>query len=447
MSGRAILTSGALHVPWLNKTLRTSPFDIRGGEFIHLFPGPDARVTEWLYLLGGLYDAFIPTEPAAENRLVRTQALFDLSVVRSLLFQGTPLYEVAASTRARQIGFVFRDSDVGIVGRTVEEDYLHATLNIGTSASRYLSAPRLFRYGLAGKTTRDTHVLSDGEKQRLNCATALDRQPDLVVADFTAANLDHEFVSDLLQWLEDFTSSGKAVIAAGLSRDELASSGLKCRHFRVDGEVLSEGAPDANEWPSVAEQRRGLQAALLPRKLGEKVLSVDSVQWRDLTPPTSFSLRGGEVAVLRGPNGSGKSTLASILGDRRPHREVSGKYTPAAETGVAVAFQSPRRTLLSSNVAEELPDRRILGLCGINNVDDVDPLVLPYGKQKLLACAVTLRLAGNLAILDEPTAGLCFEDKMRLVSLLNEWPTLAVLVISHDPALDDLGSEFQMGRD
>ena len=46
--------------------------------------------------------------------------------------------------------------------------------------------------------------------------------------------------------------------------------------------------------------------------------------------------------------------------------------------------------------------------------------------------------------LDEPTAGMNWHDKIRLIDLLNAYPNKSVIISTHDPDLDDVGQIIQM---
>ena len=76
--------------------------------------------------------------------------------------------------------------------------------------------------------------------------------------------------------------------------------------------------------------------------------------------------------------------------------------------------------------------------------DSRQPDTLPRARRKLLSIAIALRLSKRLAILDEPTCGMDLPSKEAFVALLNEFPDLAVLLITHDSALDGLGQKSTM---
>jgi ABC-type phosphonate transport system ATPase subunit len=62
----------------------------------------------------------------------------------------------------------------------------------------------------------------------------------------------------------------------------------------------------------------------------------------------------------------------------------------------------------------------------------------------LLNIATNLFLSKKLVILDEPTCGMDFPSKIRFVDLINAFPELAMLIITHDQAIEGLGKRIEM---
>jgi len=111
-----------------------------------------------------------------------------------------------------------------------------------------------------------------------------------------------------------------------------------------------------------------------------------------------------------------------------------------------MATQSPSEMLLGLDLVSELPVTKLRELCGLagEDVERLDPRGFSYGTQKLIGIANALRLSTGLAILDEPTSGLDFEQKKRFVELLNQFPDLAILIITHDSLVEVLGRVVKM---
>ncbi|MET9060706.1 ATP-binding cassette domain-containing protein [Streptomyces antibioticus] len=171
-----------------------------------------------------------------------------------------------------------------------------------------------------------------------------------------------------------------------------------------------------------------------------------------------LTLVAGETVALMGRNGAGKSTLLSTLvglvepsagtvevGGVTPHRTSPRDLVRR----VGLVPQEPRDLLYADTVAGECAaaDRDAQaepGTCralvsellpGI--ADDVHPRDLSEGQRLTLALAVVLTARPPLLLLDEPTRGLDYAAKARLVAVLRELAAAghAIVLATHDVEL------------
>ncbi len=176
----------------------------------------------------------------------------------------------------------------------------------------------------------------------------------------------------------------------------------------------------------------------------------------------------GKFIVVTGPNGGGKSTLARlIMGIEKP---VKGKIffngtditdldiTERAKLGIGYAFQQPPRfkgltvrRLLSLAHGSELPDDECcayltnVGLCSREYLNrDVDAS-LSGGEVKRIEIATLMARKLNLAIFDEPEAGI---DLWSFTALVNSFRSMnkdvhsSVMIISHQERIMQLADEI-----
>lgn len=183
----------------------------------------------------------------------------------------------------------------------------------------------------------------------------------------------------------------------------------------------------------------------------------------------SFSAEGGEILGIIGPNGAGKTTLFNL---------VSGIYSPTngeinfqgksilrlkphqisrlgigrtfqivrpfsnldVETNVLVAIghrfysslwesSAPFRKPEILEEAEEFIDR-----AGLRSYVKQLAKNLPLGIKKRLEIARALALKPRLLLLDEPSAGLRFEESVQLMDLIRQVrdQDIGVLLIEHN---------------
>ncbi|GAA1905031.1 ATP-binding cassette domain-containing protein [Streptomyces durmitorensis] len=171
-----------------------------------------------------------------------------------------------------------------------------------------------------------------------------------------------------------------------------------------------------------------------------------------------LTVRAGETVALMGRNGAGKSTLLSTLvgllepaagsvrvGGAIPHR--TGPRELIRHVGLVP--QEPRDLLYADTVAAECAAAdhdasAAPGTCralvtellpGI--ADDTHPRDLSEGQRLTLALAIVLTARPPLLLLDEPTRGLDYAAKARLVTLLRGLAAEghAIVLATHDVEL------------
>ncbi|WP_181798076.1 ABC transporter ATP-binding protein [Streptomyces sp. WELS2] len=175
---------------------------------------------------------------------------------------------------------------------------------------------------------------------------------------------------------------------------------------------------------------------------------------RDVT----LTISKGETIALMGRNGAGKSTLLSALvgllapttgtvtvGGLTPHRTPP----PALIRRVGLVPQDPRDLLYADTVAAECAAsdkdadategtcRALVSELLPDITDDAHPRDLSEGQRLALALAVVLTARPPLLLLDEPTRGLDYAAKARLVSVLRGLAAEghAIVLATHDVEL------------
>ncbi|MFE7627083.1 ABC transporter ATP-binding protein [Streptomyces sp. NPDC057509] len=172
----------------------------------------------------------------------------------------------------------------------------------------------------------------------------------------------------------------------------------------------------------------------------------------------SLTVGPGETVALMGRNGAGKSTLLGALvgmveptsgtvltGGRTPHR------TPPREMvrRVGLVPQEPRDLLYADTVAAECAAadadagagpgscRALVSELLPGVADDTHPRDLSEGQRLALALALVLTARPPLLLLDEPTRGLDYAAKARLVGVLRALAAEghAIVLATHDVEL------------
>ncbi|MFE1952423.1 ABC transporter ATP-binding protein [Streptomyces sp. NPDC059524] len=254
------------------------------------------------------------------------------------------------------------------------------------------------------------------------------------------------------------SAAGRGPVGAGRAVPSAPEGTLRVPQGRSDqpapgrlGLLLSRSRRAAE--PHVSQPRAPEQSpATSVRKLGVRRGRVELLRWVDL------EVRGGEVVALMGRNGAGKSTLLGALvgmvkvgaGDVRVGGVDPRRVKPRELIRkVGLVPQEPRDLLCADTVGAECvaADQDAgaePGTCRglltelLPGIDDAThPRDLSEGQRLTLALAIVLTAAPPLLLLDEPTRGLDYAAKARLVTILRRLADAghAVLMATHDVEL------------
>jgi energy-coupling factor transport system ATP-binding protein len=396
------------------------------------------------------------------------------------------------------VGVVGQDPASSFVTDTVEDELAYTMENLGIppDAMRRRVEDTLDLLGLHELRHRPLTSLSGGQQQRAAIGAVLCASPRVLVLDEPTSALDpaaaEEVLSSLTRLVHDV---GMTVVVAEhrlervipfADRVVLVPGGGKRLVIGPTAEIMATSpvAPPIVELARVAgwsplplsvrdarrladPLRRQLVGAQQPTPAAGPVVhppvaAVDrlSVEYGDVLALDSVSLEfgAGEVVAVMGRNGSGKSTLlGQMAGLRNPTRgrvRVLGKAPtdmPARKLirVVGLVPQDAGVLLYGETVADECAaaDREtgldpgttaaMLEAVLPGMPEASHPRDLSEGQRLALALAIVLAPGPPLVLLDEPTRGLDYPSKERLVVILEKLAAEGncVVVATHDVEL------------
>jgi energy-coupling factor transporter ATP-binding protein EcfA2 len=399
------------------------------------------------------------------------------------------------------VGVVGQDPVAGFVTDTVEDELAYGmeSLGLATPVMRRRVEEALDLLGLADLRGRPLGTLSAGQQQRVAIGAALTPAPRVLVLDEPTSALDPPAAEEVLAALTRLVHDlGLTVLLAEHRLERVVQYADRVVHVPGGGRPLEVGPPatvlaTTPVAPPVVRLARLAGWSPLPlsvrdarRRAGplrDRLAAVPAVSAMPAATPAAdvsplaqtrgltvrygatvalrlveLDVRPGEVVALMGRNGAGKSTLLSALaGLRAPTagsvevvgEPVSGRPARDVVRRVGLVPQAATDLLYADTVAEEchaadadaaVPAGTTAALLHRLAADlpaGCHPRDLSEGQRLTLAIAVILAGGPPLLLLDEPTRGLDYAAKERLIAVLRQLVNEghAVVLATHDVEL------------
>ena len=395
------------------------------------------------------------------------------------------------------VGSVGQDPLAHFVTDTVEDELAYGMESLGLppGTMRRRVEETLDLLGLNELRDRPIATLSGGQRQRVAIGSVLTPHPRLLVLDEPTSALDPGAAEEVLAVLQRLVHDlGTTVLLAEHRLERVVQYADRVLLLPGHGRQarLAEPAEAMADSPvrppvvelgalagwtplplSVRDARRAAGplrerlAVRAPREADvpdarEAAGAMEGVSLRygsvEALHRLDFTVRRGEAVALMGRNGAGKSSLLGTLvglhaptrgtvsaGGEAPHRTPPAKLLRR----VGLVPQEPRDLLCADTVAAECAAAdadagaapgscRALVTRLLPEVPDAThPRDLSEGQRLALALAIVLTARPPLLLLDEPTRGLDYAAKARLVAVLRELTAEghALVLATHDVEL------------
>jgi len=399
------------------------------------------------------------------------------------------------SELASLVGYVGQDPQAGFVTDRVEDEIAYAMENLGIEAvaMRRRVEDALDLLNLHDLRDQPLTTLSGGQQQRVAIAAVLAASPALLVLDEPTSALDPGAAEEVLHALTRLVHDlGMTVVLAEHRLERVLPFADRVVSLSNEGEVtvgrpaeIMASSPLAppivelgrlagwNPLPiSVRDARRSapeliekLRAHVPAPPVHDESVRRASLRRVDVEfgalralDEVSVELHEASVTALMGRNGSGKSTLLSLLaGSRKPTRgsvEVGGREPVHLSPDdrirlVGYVPQEPGDLLYAQSVTEECstadaehglaPGTTAAVVRELAALDDTSlhPHDLSEGQRLSLVLGIVLAPRPNILLLDEPTRGLDYEAKRRLVAMLRALRDdgITIVLATHDVEL------------
>ena len=367
---------------------------------------------------------------------------------------------------ASTISMVFQDPENQLVMTNVENEMAFGLENLALPKaemkqrvdyySGYFDLKRFFK--------RFIPDLSGGEKQKVALASVLAMKPKYIILDEPTSQLDEETAALFLGFLKKLNEEYGVAIVLIEHRLERCMHYAKRIIFMEEGRIVADGSseqvlPHLRQSGLLANFTRSMPES----NNGEAIISARNLTFSYGQGPIlsglDLDVRRNEIIAIIGLNGCGKSTLLKHLnGILRPAtgtvtvlgNDISKRTTASLAKDIGYLGQNPNNYLFEETLQKELEfslinlkvekgewEERmewVLKVLDIERHRYKFPRDLSCGERERAALATILIGKPKILVLDEPTRGLDYANKLKLATVLESLRELGMttILVTHD---------------
>ncbi|UTD06544.1 ABC transporter ATP-binding protein [Treponema denticola] len=437
-------------------SLKNIDLTVKTGECVLLTGPSGCGKTTILRLINGLIPHFYPGELSGDILIdggsVKERELYDTALIIGTVFQNprTQFYNVDTTG---ELAF-------GCENRGLPEQEIYTRIDRTVAHFR-----------MASLMDRNIFRLSDGEKQKIACASVNVSEPKIILLDEPSANLDYTATLMLRELILRWKAEGKTIIAAEHRIAYLWDIIDRAVVLR-DGEIVGEFTGNGKEELTQNQlTQMGLRTTVTesPAEMqmdsfreGDRPITLRNFHFayhgekKNIVDIPILQIAAGQITAIVGANGAGKTSfLNCFCGLEKRCKgtlEYEGKlYDSKSRKKLCfMVMQDTGNQLFTESVLDEVlislkkgtANEKETAMEIIRNLDLADfadrhPQSLSGGQKQRLAIACALASGRELLLLDEPTSGLDYAHMKETASLLEKLRSMGttILVVTHDSEL------------
>ena len=437
-------------------SLKNIDLTVKTGECVLLTGPSGCGKTTILRLINGLIPHFYPGELSGDIFIdggsVKERELYDTALIIGTVFQNprTQFYNVDTTG---ELAF-------GCENRGLPEQEIYTRIDRTVAHFR-----------MASLMDRNIFRLSDGEKQKIACASVNVSEPKIILLDEPSANLDYTATLMLRELILRWKAEGKTIIAAEHRIAYLWDIIDRAVVLR-DGEIVGEFTGNGKEELTQNQLTQiGLRTTVMesPAEMqmdsfreGDKPITLRNFHFayhgekKNIVDIPILQIAAGQITAIVGANGAGKTSFLNCLCGLEKRckgtLEYEGKlYDSKSRKKLCfMVMQDTGNQLFTESVLDEVlislkkgtANEKETAMEIIRNLDLADfadrhPQSLSGGQKQRLAIACALASGRDLLLLDEPTSGLDYAHMKETAALLEKLRSMGttILVVTHDSEL------------